>query len=201
MIELNTLNGADRILRFVQSLIIADFPDDYLIGVEMGVAYGGGIEALGKLWKGHGMVYGFDTFAGHPKELSLDAKSMEAVCMDEHYANFGHHKLTYKYQRSELDRQGLSNVILVKGLITGASCASLPFLHYCLLDLDLLISMEFGYAAVRDKIVDGGYLCLHDVLSGVLPGLVPWYAEIKKDWEVIFEGEKEDLAVLRRKSK
>ena len=68
MINLNTINGADRILRFVQSMILADFKKDkVLIGIEMGVAYGGGVEALAKLWRGRGVVIGYDTFtAAYP---------------------------------------------------------------------------------------------------------------------------------------
>ena len=53
MIELNSQNGSDRILRFIQNLLMKDFPDDHLVGVEMGIAYGGGIEALFASGLGH----------------------------------------------------------------------------------------------------------------------------------------------------
>jgi hypothetical protein len=181
---------------------MADFPRErVLIGVEMGVAYGGGVEALAKLWRGRGVVLAYDTFTGHPKKLALKRKSMEATCMDMHYKQYGRKMLSYEYQRQELTRQNISNVLLFKGLIHKKSCEDIPKIHYCLLDLDILASMKTGYSAVADKIVPRGYLCLHDVLSGVLPDLIPWYNKIKKEkrWQVVFEGEKEDLAVLRRK--
>lgn len=201
MIDLNKIwNGADRGLAFIQSVILEEFPNDHLIGVEMGIAYGGGVESLGKLWGVRGTVYGFDTFEGHPVYLASSPEASEARAMEPHYKKYGMEMLSYEYQRAELDRQGLSNVILVKGLVDQDSCCFLPAIHYCFLDLDILVSMKNGYEAVRHKIVDGGYLCLHDVLNN-LPILYPWYEEIKKDpmWEVIYEGKHEALAVLRRR--
>jgi len=202
MIELNSLNGSDRILRALQGEIIKEFPYDLLIGVEMGIAYGGGVEALGKLWQGRGIVYGFDTFEGHPKQLGSSSTSPESTCMDIHYAKYGTEGLSYDYQRAELNRQELYNVRLVKGLVVDGCCWMIKNIHYCLLDLDFLVSMKLGYENVSSKIVLGGYLCLHDVVGHkILPDLHRWYEnEVKKDkrWEVVFEGEKEDLAILGR---
>jgi hypothetical protein len=202
MIELNSQNGADKLLRALQGEIMKEFPKDLLVGVEMGIAYGGGVEALGKLWKERGIVYGFDTFEGHPKQLGSSAEAHETTCMDEHYSNFGREGLSYDCQRAELNRQKLYNVRLMKGLITEGCCWMIERIHYCLLDLDFLVSMKLGYENVRSKIVLGGYLCLHDVVGHkILPDLHHWYEnEVKKDkrWEVVFEGEKEDLAILGR---
>ena len=200
MINLNEQNGSDRILHFIQGLLLVDFPHDHLVGIEMGVAYGGGIESLGKLWgKYNGTVYGFDTFEGHPKQLATGMGSDEATCMDDHYSRYGTEALNYDVIRNELDRQGLSHVKLRKGLIDVDSCWNIPEIHYCLLDLDILTSMQTGYKAVRNRIVDGGYLCLHDVVGhNMLPELHEWYESIKGDWQVVFEGKPEYLAVLKR---
>ena len=201
MIELNSQNGADQILRFVQRLCLKEFPKEQLVGVEMGIAYGGGVEALGKIWGSRGHVYGYDTFEGHPKQLASSPDSFEATCMEEHYEKHGKEALSYEYQRAELDRQGLDNVILVQGLVDSDCCWAIPYIHYCLLDLDILLPMKDGYEAVRHKIVNGGYLCLHDVVGHKsLPELHAWYEDIKihPQWEVMFEGEKEYLAILRR---
>ena len=203
MINLNAeYNGADRILSIFQKLLLRDFPNEELIGVEMGVAYGGGLEALGKLWAGRGLVFGFDTFEGHPKQLASSADSLEATCMDGWYEKYGREKLSFNYQWAEFEKQGLYNIILKQGLVHSDSCCFLPYIHYCLLDLDILSSMKDGYEAVRHRIVDKGFLCLHDVVGHkLIPELHEWYNEIKKlpQWEVIYEGEKEYLAVLRRK--
>jgi len=115
-----------------------------LIGAELGIAYGGGVESIGKLWKGRGIIYGFDTFTGHPKQLAVDLQNPEATCMDFWYQNFPNEELSYEYQRAELDRQGLDNVILKKGLINEFSCKEIPYLNYALLDLDILASMKIG---------------------------------------------------------
>jgi len=202
MIELNSQNGADKMLRVIQTELLKEFPDELLVGVEMGIAYGGGVEALGKLWKGRGMVYGFDTFEGHPKQLGSSAEAPETTCMDAHYAKYGTDDLSYYHQCAELNRQGLYNVRLVKGLIKKGCCWMIPKMHYCFLDLDFLVSMKLGYDIVKNKIAEGGFLCLHDVVGHkLLPELHEWYEEIKQDrqWEVIFEANKEGLAVLTRR--
>jgi hypothetical protein len=201
MIELNSNNGADKRLRVLQKIIVDIFPTVQLVGVEMGIAYGGGVEALAKLWGKRGIVYGFDTFEGHPKELASSPEAHEAICLDTYYEKHGLDKLSYEYQRAELNQQGLDNVVLVKGIIDQDSCWRIPRIHYCLLDLDLLISMQSGYEAVRYRITDGGFLCLHDVVGhDKLPELHAWYENIKKDpmWEVVYEDRCSYLAVLRR---
>jgi len=206
MISLNRLNGAEKIVTSYAKELLRLPIDKPLIGAEFGSAYGGGIEAVGKLWKGKGVVYGFDTFEGHPKQLVPDQKSFEATCMDNWYKKeiYGKEKLSYEYQRKELDRQGLDNVILKKGLITKDACAEIPYLHYALLDMDIMESMEIGYAAVKDKIEPGHLLFLHDVTPPThIPRTFHWFAEevMGKDeemWTVLGDFSNMYLVVLSK---
>ncbi len=177
MICLNYINGAQTILFYHQMVLISKFEND-LVGVEMGIAYGGGVEALGTMWKGRGTVYGFDTFENlHPDFLSKQKYSLEARCMDRWYdpRMFGTKALNYKYMRKQLDREGLDNVILVKGLVNKDSCKNIPKIHYVLLDMDILESMKEGYMAVIDKVVPGGFIFIHDALpEDHLPNIHNW---------------------------
>jgi len=180
-------NAQEILLNYCQKLLTE--VDTSLIGAEFGSAYGGGVESIGKLWKGRGIVYGFDTFTGHPKQLAVDLKNWEANCMDGWYQDFPCDELNYEYQRAELDRQGLDNVILRKGLIDEFSCKGIPYLNYALLDLDILASMKIGYCAVKNKIVKDGYLFFHDVIpSNHLPLLENWFLnEVMQSglWKII----------------
>jgi hypothetical protein len=205
MIELNAQPGLDQslgvFLRKLQQHIMDHFPDEPLVGVEMGIAYGGGVEALSKLWGKRGTIYGYDTFEGHPKQIATSDTAPEATCMDDHYNKYGRDGLDIDYQKKHLAMQGIDNVILVKGLVNSDSCWRLPKIHYCLLDMDILVSMKEGYEAVRHRIVNEGVLCLHDVCwPNQLPELRAWYEEIKKEpqWEVVIEVEKLGVAVLMR---
>lgn len=200
MITLNKIgrnNAQETCLEYCQKLL--DESSTPLIGAEMGIAYGGGVESIGKLWKGRGIVYGFDTFEGHPKHLAIDPQNAEALCMDYWYNKFSVKGLSYEYQRAELDRQGLNNVILIKGLINKDSCKNIPYLNYVLLDLDILVSMEAGYAAVKDKIVKGGYLFMHDILpANHLPLLYNWfYSEVLPSglWKIIYEDNRRNYLI------
>ncbi len=201
MISLNALCHAEPHLQAVCKRLLEEFPTP-LIGCEMGVAYGGGIEALGKLWLGKGIVFGFDTFTGHPKHLASGEQNA-ADCMDSWYAQFGHVGIEEAAIRAALDEAGLRNVILVQGLIDeNTSAEFLPPLHYALLDLDISASMRDGYRLVRDRIVPGGYLCLHDVVPvNHIPGLPEFYAEVLESgrWEVVQELPGCFLVVLKRK--
>lgn len=196
MKSLNILNGAEQIcLDYCQSLLNND---KELYGVEMGISWGGGVEKIGQIWKGKGIVYGYDTFEGHPKQLAINKEAHEATCMDYWYNTMPINELSYEYQREELDKQGLSNVILVKGLINENSCRDIPYLNYALLDLDMIKSMKIGYSAVKDKIVKGGCLFLHDVVGHeFLPELHDWYLTIKDKWEVV-EYPQSYLACLKK---
>jgi hypothetical protein len=184
---LNDGNGADKVCDKYEKIVLEEFKDN-LIGVIMGVPYGGDVERLAKIWGEKGKIYGYDTFEGHPKQLSADVNSFEATCMDFWYSVLGTEKLKIEYQRAELDKMGLTNTFLVKGLINKDSCKDLDHINYAFIDLDILASMKSGYEAVKDKLVEGGILILHDINN--IQTLIPWYEkEIKKDpmWEVVEE--------------
>ena len=177
MVNLNSINGAALYLQYFQTLLVGKFKKD-LVGVEMGIAYGGGVESLGTIWRDVGTVYGFDTFEGHPEFLADDHMGIEARCMDKWYRDdmFGRKALTYEFQRNQLDSEGLTNVKLVKGIVSPDSCRTIPKIHYCLLDMDILESMKTGYEAVKDKMVEGGYLFIHDAIpADHIPALHNWW--------------------------
>jgi hypothetical protein len=90
MINLNRVagNGADKVVLDYAKKCLTEFKGE-LNSAVMGVAYGGDVEDIGKLWKGRGKVYGFDTFAGHPKQLVKDQTNFQATCMDYWYKLFG----------------------------------------------------------------------------------------------------------------
>ncbi len=180
MINLNVFNGAAALLTYYQTLTVTRF-EYSMIGVEMGIAYGGGVESLGSFWKGRGTVYGFDTFEGlHPDHLADDKYGFQARCMDHWYdkAVFGTATLSYDFQRKQLDAEQLSNVILVKGEVTKDSCKDLPYINYALLDMDIVASMKVGWEAIKDKLVPGAFVCLHDVVpSDHIPALYKWWYE------------------------
>jgi hypothetical protein len=214
MIELNDTNGASTFTRQYADRCLTDFPDQKLTGAEFGIAYGGGVERIGKIWKGRGVVYGFDTFEGHPKEIGElcafsaatgGRSSFAATCMDSWYSNpdYGTERLSLEYQKGELDRQGIDNVKLIKGLVTADMDISfINELHYCLLDLDFPLSMLEAYYLVRGKIVSGGYLLLHDVIpAGHITGCNEVYKRILEDdiWDIVEEKDNYLLAILRKK--
>lgn len=177
MINLNVINGASTVLTYYQTVLVGKFKKD-LIGVEMGIAYGGGTEQLGYLWKNLGKVYGYDTFEGHPDHLSKEKYSFEARCMDHWYnpALYGRKALSYDFQRMVLDTQNLDNVTLVKGLVNKDSCKDIPYINYALLDMDLEASMRTGFEAVYPKLVKGGFLFIHDAIPPEhIPGVHNWW--------------------------
>ncbi|MCK9458551.1 MAG: hypothetical protein M0R80_02845 [Proteobacteria bacterium] len=201
MINLNVVNGADALLLKYAQFLTEKIKDIPLIGAELGIAYGGGVEAIGKMWKDcGGTIYGLDTFSGHPKQLSSSPDNFEATCMDGWYQNYGIEALEYDYQRKTLDEQNLSNVILIKGLINSQSLANVPYLHYALLDMDLIASMTVGWEIVRPLMKKGGYLCLHDVVPrGHITGLWELYQEIlAQGYKVVEEAPSSYLAVLEK---
>lgn len=160
-------NNATGITQFrACANLMEKFPNEELIGMEIGSAYGGGVEMMAKLWKGRGKFYGFDTFEGHPKDLSDDPDSLEATCMDLWYNDekYGLDRLGYEYQRERLDKQGLDNAILVKGRVDEHSFDHIDKVHFVLIDLDLIKPTIVAYNAIKEKIVVGGYLFMHDAL-------------------------------------
>ncbi|HUD73960.1 MAG TPA: hypothetical protein VMQ76_02735 [Terracidiphilus sp.] len=200
MYEINSRVGADTITHRIAGEAKAHFKIG-LVGAEFGVAYGGGVETIAKLWTGCGVIHGFDTFQGHPVEIAYSPRAWEANCMDVDYAAQGRERLSEEYIRGELSRQGLDNVFLHKGLIHDSSLYGIDALHYVLLDLDFIAAMVFGWTLVKDRIVPGGFLCLHDVVPrGNMIGLWGLYQEIMASGQWSLEGEYPDnyLAVLRK---
>lgn len=201
MINLNDDNGAGPITREYAQRIFIKFDNPTL--AELGSPYGGGVEQIGLMSRGKGKIFAFDTFTGHPKELSYSQNSHEAICMDPQYAKYGVEKLEYEYQRNELDRQGLHNVILRKGLINDNSIkdAGITEIHYALLDLDMITPMVLAWKLVRPLMQPGGYLCLHDVTPREhIAGLWGLYQEIlaSGEYELILEESKSYIVVLQR---
>lgn len=177
-----------------------------VIALEIGSAYGGAVETMAKFLKGRGKAYGYDTFEGHPEDLSDDSLSGEARCMDIWYVHpdFGRGKnLSYKYQRKVLDQQGLDNAILVKGRINKHSFDDIKEAHLVMMDLDLVKSTEVAYFAVRGKIVLGGYLFMHDAIpANHLPLLHKFiYNEVVTDkmWSIEAEIPDMNLLILKHK--
>lgn len=204
MVWLNNVNGADIVeRRYFEDCLIRFHKK--LIGVVMGSAYGGSLEEMGKAWKDRGFVYGYDVFeATHPKHLAVNVTDQEATCMEHWYQKdvYGTAGLSYDYQRGQLDSQGLFNVTLVKGEVKTNSCRDLPYIDYAFLDMDILQSMDNGYKAVKDKIVKGGYLLLHDV-TGNFVSLAKWYNDIKEsgEWDVVEEVPASLIVVLKKRGK
>jgi hypothetical protein len=178
-----------------------NFPDDELIGLEVGSAYGGGVEMVAKIWKGRGKMYGYDTFEGHPKFLAPSRKDVEAYCMDYWYRQYGTEELSYDYQRKILDDEGLDNVILKKGLINEHSFDDIPYVHFVMLDVDMVVPTRIAYDALKDKIKPTCYLYIHDALISI-PHLHDYvYNEIIPDgrWTIALESPENYLLILKRK--
>ena len=189
--------------------LIDDFPDEELIGLEIGSAYGGGVEFMAKCWYGRGRVYGYDTFEGHPKDLADNQKDLDAWCMDGWYKTgvkvpaLNIDRLKYDYQREVLDRQMLDNANLVKGRINKNSFDNIKTIHLAMLDLDMIGPTRIAYNAIKDKFVPGGYLLMHDALPpDHLPKIHNFaYNEVLKDglWRIMFEVPEGHLTVFKRK--
>ena len=200
---LNKLNGADLIEIKYTTKCMEEFEGD-LTAVVMGSAYGGCLEAMGKLLKDRGKVYGCDTFEDmHPVHLAPTQGGFEATCMNHWYnrEDYGTDRLAYDYQRKELDKQGLDNVILIKGEVGPHTVKDLDKIHYAFLDMDMPKSMDNGYQAVKNKIVKGGYIMFHDTQN--IGSLTSWYNQEvrlndKKMWKVVGDLGRELLKVLQK---
>jgi hypothetical protein len=211
MIELNDVNGASNITSMFAQKCLEIFQEP-LVGCEMGIAYGGGPERIGKLWKDRGIVYGFDTFEGHPQDEVIDncdftqkdggKDAFVARCMDNWYEMFGTEALTIEYQQSQLDAQGLDNVKLIKGLITPETDVSfIEKLHYCFIDLDYHVCMKDAFDLVDSKITNCGFLLLHDVIPAHhIPGLYDLYNQIvmSGNYKIILESPSSYIVGLQK---
>ena len=159
---LNYANGAHEVVLTYAQKCLLQFQGQ-LNGVIMGSAYGGEVETMAKLWKGRGKAYGYDVFeAEHPKHLAVKDEGFAVDCMDLWYEKLGTERLAYDFQRKILDEEGLDNAILVKGEVHKDSCKDIPYINLAFLDMDFIVSMKTGYEAVVDKIVEDGYLFIHD---------------------------------------
>ncbi len=200
MISLNRENGAEQVCLKYAKIVKDRFANP--VYVEFGNPYGGTVEELGKLCKADkGTVYGFDTYEGHPKELSYSQKSHEAYCMDPQYEIYGKQGLLYEYQRGELDKQGLMNVILKKGLINDNSLDGINEVHYCMIDLDMINPMALAITIVEPVLVKGSFLMLHDAVPrGHIFGLWGLYQELlaSKKYRLVEEVINSYLVVLEK---
>lgn len=213
MQHLNDTNGASKLTLMIAKQCLNEFTEN-IVGAEFGVAYGGGIEHIARLWKNRGTIYGFDTFEGHPKEVGEICEeskkaggvhSFAATCMDSWYQSeeYGTEAIKYDHIRGKLDEQGLSNATLVKGLVTDETDVSfIEKLNYCFIDLDFPLSNKQAFELVKDKIVKGGYLLLHDcVPKGHITGCYEVYQDIMKTgmFDLIGEYNPEYLVIMKRK--
>lgn len=167
------------------------------VGAEFGVACGGGLKIFGEIWKDCGTIYGFDTFSSHPKFLANDDRQRD--CMDKHYEIRGIDCFSFGAIQNELDRLGLSNVILKRGVINEKSLDDVPPLHYVLLDLDIDASMQMAWNIIQDKLVSNGIIFLHDCCND---GSVnyQWYMALspKNEFNEIERIPGLDLVVLQK---
>jgi len=204
LVWLNSGNPTGLIQAMTLKNLTEKFPDEELIGLEIGSAYGGAVEQAAKLWKGRGKVYGYDTFMGHPKDLAVSPDDMEAWCMDSWYdpRAFGTENLSYHYQRKVLDENGLDNAILVKGRIDEKSFDNIEKAHFVMIDLDMIGPTTVAYNAIKDKIPVGGYLFMHDALPAHhLPRIHDFvYNKVLAEgrWKIMFESDKGNLTGLER---
>lgn len=202
---LNGTNDTSKHQYWVIKEIIATFPTEEITALEIGSPYGGAVEAMATLLKGRGKAYGYDTFEGHPKDLSDDINSFEATCMDGWYEEnkLGRAGLSYEFQRAVLDDLGLSNAILVKGRINEHSFDDIERIHFAMLDLDLIKPTRVAYEAIKDKFVSGGFLFIHDAFPDThLPMINDFvYNEVipSGKWELFIEDSKALLVGLKRK--
>ena len=196
MISISKINGADQVIKRYVSSVNENKNGSPLLGVEMGIAYGGTLEMCAREWLGgKGFMWGYDTFEGHPKNLAPEKEEFERDCMDIWYDPkvYGKEKISIEYQAKALKDAGIDNVTLVKGLVNEHSCDDIPYLNYAFLDMDMYESMKEGYKAVKDKILPGYVLFLHDCTPPLhIPRLFHWlYDEVLEEdrdmWKVVGE--------------
>lgn len=204
LIWLNSGNPTGLIQMLTLTNLLEKFPNEELVGLEVGCAYGGGVEVGAKLWKGRGKFYGYDTFEGHPKDLAISQDNKEAWCMDGWYEDdaFGTEGLSYEYQRKILDEQGLDNAILCKGRISERSFDNIKKAHFVMLDLDMIGPTAMAYQAIKEKIPVGGYLFIHDALPPRHLPLINRYVYkrmlLDGVWKVVMESDRGHLVALER---
>jgi len=215
--ELNDTNGASDLTNKCYTECLNIFKDEFLYAAEFGVPYGGGVAKIGRTWKGRGKVWGFDTFEGHPKilrnicpytkelESKIYGEAAATFCMDAWYKNpnYGTEKIRYEYIRDKLDEENLDNVILIKGLVDEkTNLEFIPKLHYAFIDFDFPIAQWNVWNLIKNKVVSGGYLCLHDMIpQNHLYGNYELYQKMLSEnlYDVIAEIPSSYLCILRKK--
>ena len=175
MFSTNNSSGDSIILNGIQSRLLKEFPNEVLYGIEFGVAYGGGIEQICKLWKNRGLVVGYDTFTSHPKHLA--SNDIEKTIMDGYYNKMGKNTLSKEHIQNTLISKDIFNFILIQEEVTSKTTLDLPFkFHYVLLDFDIAICMNDAYNLIKNKIKTGGYICVHDIIpENHIPSLNKWW--------------------------
>lgn len=177
LLNLNDSNGDSKVLHTIHEKLLDKFPIEQLVGAEFGVAFGGGIQSICTTWGSRGIAYGVDTFKGHPKHQSSDITSLEAICMDGWYKQEGIDKITLEYITNSLLEQNISNFKLLPIEIKEGCQIDLPQrLHYVLLDLDIIAPMKASYNIIKERMIPGGYICVHDVIpNNHLPLINSWW--------------------------
>ena len=183
--------------------LLETFKGKHLTTLEIGSPYGGAVEFAARKMGKRGTAYGYDTYEGHPKDLADDPTSMEAICMDHWYSEdvIGTYGLSYEYQTKALARLELPNAKLVKGRINKNTFDDIKKIHFAMIDLDLIKPTIVAYEAIKNKIVKGGYLFMHDSVGTNLPFITDFVTK-----EVIPSGlweaerlEDGDLTILKKK--
>ncbi len=195
LVWLNAGNQTGSIQIEICEKILTEFPEEEITALEIGSAYGGGVEFMAKFFYGRGRAYGYDTFIGHPKDLADNQKDLEAYCMDFWYEQgkrikeLAKDRLDYNYQRKILDKQMLSNAVLVNGRIDEHSFDDIKKIHFAMFDLDLIKPTRIAYETIKDKFVSGAYAMFHDSLPpDHIPNIHKFvYDEVLKDgrWQNI----------------
>lgn len=125
--------------------------------------------------------------------------------MDSWYDKYGTEMLDIEYQRKEFKKLGFDHVELRKGEVNADSCKDLDRIHYAFLDMDIPASMEAGYNAVKDKLVKGAYLCIHDAVPPQhIPGVHKFFYDKvinaeRKRWEMQGEWFHSFLTVVKHR--
>jgi len=209
--KLRWLNASNQTAKYQVGLVeqlMIQFPKDKIVVLEVGSAFGGAVEFIAKLLKSvssdRGVVYGYDTFTGHPKDLAITPDNEEAHAMDIWYDKplFIPETLTYKYQRNWLDHEGLTNAFLVKGRVNKHSFDDIKTAHLVMLDMDLVKPTQIAYDALKDKVVRNGYMLIHDAVPTThIPQLHDFvFNEVVKDgrWTIEKVADHDYIVSLKR---
>ena len=93
---------------------------------------------------------------------------------------------------------------MVKGLIDeNTDISFLPSkIHYALIDLDFPISQLVGWNLLKNRIIQGGFICLHDMIpKGHIHGCYEYYEKMLSEnlYDVVAELENSHICILQKK--